>query len=113
MAAKQKTNHPSEVFQFPSSNSTTSSKVRLDEKMHLVVLGCLFRGDVGPNDVLPPGLGSFADTAGSGGSTTSDSVSTGYGASAGGKLDITCKRVPGTTGLMYAGRLSPRHRFLL
>ena len=48
------------------------------------------------------GVGAFAVTGGSGGSVTSASVKTGFGASAGGKDPglTTSKRPPGCTGAM-------------
>ena len=53
--------------------------------MHPASLGCPFR-DVGPAAESPPGeLGVFSVTGGKGGSTMSDSVNIGFGASAGGK----------------------------
>ena len=47
-------------------------------------------------------VGAFAVTGGSGGSVTSASVKTGFGASAGGKdaAFTTCKSPPGWTGAM-------------
>ena len=45
-------------------------------------------------------VGDFAATGGSGGSVTSSSVKTGFGAWAGGMAFTACKREPGSTGAM-------------
>lgn len=87
--------------------------------MHAAILGCPL-GEVGAtNDGVPsllPEGGEIAETCGIGGSATSDSSSSGYGASAGGMygLVMTCIKLPGSTGLMYAGMsfsLYFKHRF--
>ena len=54
--------------------------------MHPVSLGCPFRDGVGEAAEPTPGeLGVFSVTGGKGGSTMSDTVSIGIGASAGGR----------------------------
>ena len=67
-------------------------------KKHEVILGCPFRGVEGDTvELLPPGLGVGALVAdGKGGSSTSLSVRTGYGASAGGRYPevMSEKRLP-------------------
>lgn len=58
--------------------------------------------------------GGLTTTGGRGGSITSFSVRTGFGASAGGKSGgaISWMRLPGSTGLIYGGNsLYPKHRF--
>lgn len=67
--------------------------------MHVAILGCPF-GEVGAGAVVPVFVleaGVAGATSCSGGSATSDSVSTGYGARAGGisSLVMTCMRLPG------------------
>ena len=66
------------------------------------------------NEVPGDEVGDFAVTGGSGGSVTSSSVKTGFGAWAGGIAFTRFKKNPGRTGDMYGGaRLSfvPKHRF--
>ena len=71
-----------------------------DRNMHPVSLGCPF-GDVGEaaEPPLPLGeeLGVLWATGGKGDSATSESVSIGFGASAGGKYSVvtSCKRLAG------------------
>lgn len=88
---------------------------RFVRKRHAAILGCLF-GGVGADAPLVPssglGGGTRAPTGGKGGSATSLSVSTGSGASAGGKLPgvISSRRAPGLAGLMYGGVFSPKFK---
>ncbi|KAK7854166.1 hypothetical protein CFP56_033454 [Quercus suber] len=79
------------------------SIARYGRKKHEAILDCPFRG-VGAIVVFPPpGLEDgavVAETGGIGGSTTSLSFRTGYGASAGGRYPavMTCMRLPASTG---------------
>ena len=68
------------------------------------------------NEVPGAEVGDFAVTGGSGGSVTSSSVKTGFGAWAGGMAFTRFKKSPGGTGDMYCGGIVsfvPKHRFLL
>ena len=66
------------------------------------------------NEVPGAEVGDFAVTGGSGGSVTSSSVKTGFGAWAGGMAFTRFKKSPGGTGDMYCGGIVsfvPKHRF--
>ena len=71
---------------------------RRDRVTRVCPLGDFSSVDNGPGLLV----GALAMTGGSGGSVTSASVKTGFGASAGGKdaAFITCKSPPGWTGAM-------------
>lgn len=76
-----------------------------------VLRGCPFpRGEVGDIE-FPPVLllGEFVETAGNGGSSTSESVRMGSGAWVGGRLAavISCNRPPGWTGSIKDGFCLP------
>lgn len=75
------------------------SMAKFDRMMHAAILDCPFRG-AGAAAVAPlpwSEAGRTAVTEGKGGSMTSDAVSTGFGASAGGNAEgaIMRKRSPG------------------
>lgn len=77
------------------------SRERVEKMKLAAILGCPFGG--GDATVDPPaGPGAKVVSAGKGGSITSLSVRTGFGASAGGKYsgETTCIRLPGSIGLM-------------
>lgn len=78
-------------------------------------VGCPPFGGTGPGAVEPlPALVIGSLVGGRGGSTTLSAVSTGFGASAGGKscFAMTAIRLPGITGDMYNGMfLYAKHRF--
>ena len=85
-------------FFFQTRKIAERSMAKYGRKKHEVILGCPFRGVEGDTvELLPPGLGVGALVAdGKGGSSTSLSVRTGYGASAGGRYPevMSEKRLP-------------------
>lgn len=81
------------------------SIARYGRKKHEAILDCPFRGGGALVVFTPPGLedGAVAfERGGIGGSITSLSVRTGYGASAGGRYPgvMTCMRLPASTGVI-------------
>ena len=88
--------------QFQRRKRVAPSRARVEKMKLAAILGCPFGG--GDATVDPPaGPGAkFVSAEGKGGSITSLSVRTGFGASAGGKYsgEITCIRLPGSIGLM-------------
>lgn len=76
---------------------------KLVRKLHAPILGSPFEVPVGTAAAPPPGVGGgVALKEGKGASTTSDSVNTGLGGSAGGQAAgvISCRRPPGAAEVM-------------